>query len=57
MADTGDSSSHHKKPKLEDLDTTAPYHDRPEDATATAILRKKKKPNVHSHTFVFLFVC
>jgi hypothetical protein len=44
MADTGDSS--HKKTKLEELDTTAPYADRPDDATATAILRKKKKPNV-----------
>ena len=45
MADTGDSP--HKKSKLEELDTTAPYSDRPEDPTATAILRKKKKPNVY----------
>jgi hypothetical protein len=45
MADTGDSP--HKKSKLEELDTTAPYADRPEDPTATAILRKKKKPNVY----------
>jgi hypothetical protein len=44
MADTGDSP--HKKTKLEELDTTAPYADKPEDPTATAILRKKKKPNV-----------
>jgi hypothetical protein len=44
MADTGDSP--HKKTKLEELDTTAPYADRVEDPTATAILRKKKKPNV-----------
>jgi hypothetical protein len=44
MADSGESS--HKKTKLEDADTSAPYADRPEDATATAILRKKKKPNV-----------
>lgn len=44
MADTGDSP--HKKTKLEELDTTAPYADRTEDPTATAILRKKKKPNV-----------
>jgi hypothetical protein len=43
MADGGES---HKKTKLEELDTTAPYADRPEDKTATAILRKKKKPNV-----------
>jgi hypothetical protein len=47
MADGGDSS-HHKKTKLEELDTTAPYTDRPEDPTATAILRKKKKPNVRN---------
>lgn len=46
MADTGDTP--HKKTKLEDLDTTAPYADRAEDPTATAILRKKKKPNVSS---------
>jgi hypothetical protein len=46
MADGGDSSHHHKKTKLEELDTTAPYADRAEDPTATAILRKKKKPNV-----------
>lgn len=44
MADSGESA--HKKTKLEELDPTAPYTDRPEDATATAILRKKKKPNV-----------
>jgi hypothetical protein len=44
MADSGESA--HKKTKLEDLDTTAPYADRGEDPTATAILRKKKKPNV-----------
>jgi hypothetical protein len=45
MADSGEP---HKKTKLEELDTTAPYADRPEDSTATAILRKKKKPNVPS---------
>jgi hypothetical protein len=45
MADPADSP--HKKTKLEQADTTAPYADRPEDPTATAILRKKKKPNVH----------
>jgi hypothetical protein len=43
MADSGEP---HKKTKLEELDTTAPYADRAEDPTATAILRKKKKPNV-----------
>jgi hypothetical protein len=41
-----DSAEPHKKTKLEELDTTAPYADRTEDPTATAILRKKKKPNV-----------
>jgi hypothetical protein len=46
MADSGDAP--HKKTKLEELDTTAPYADRAEDPTATAILRKKKKPNVLS---------
>jgi len=46
MADTGNAP---KKSKLEDLDPTAPYADRPEDPTATAILRKKKKPNVFPH--------
>jgi hypothetical protein len=44
MADSKDTPHH--KTKLEELDTTAPYADRPEDPTATAILRKKKKPNV-----------
>jgi len=46
MADPADSP--HKKTKLEQADTTAPYSDRAEDPTATAILRKKKKPNVCS---------
>ena len=41
-----DAPEPHKKTKLEELDTTAPYADRTEDPTATAILRKKKKPNV-----------
>ena len=41
-----DAPEPHKKTKLEELDTTAPYADRAEDPTATAILRKKKKPNV-----------
>jgi len=41
-----DSADVHKKTKLEELDPTAPYADRAEDPTATAILRKKKKPNV-----------
>jgi len=46
-----DAPEPHKKTKLEELDTTAPYADRAEDPTATAILRKKKKPNVRITPF------
>jgi hypothetical protein len=54
MADSGETS--HKPTKLEQHDPSAPYADRPEDATATAILRKKKKPNVISSTQPVLIV-